>query len=145
METLVGVEKPRMDKFDCPVCKFNVKQEDHHLRCRPNGHTTSKKNFNKAAWIGDCLHDLDLRMILGSEDLEPAERHRLHNWYRSGPHQAEYMRQTGKSGPGDSEDKLSTLFEGGYQGAFRAEYLLAEFKLTPDDLGTSKKLELLGY
>lgn len=122
-------EPARLDvsKVWCDVCCFNVNPDGHELRCRPSGVKSVSNSVRVAAWVGDAVHTVDVRVALVRERLSVRKLTRVCDWYKSAREQAKYLRrvlaQSDCEVMGASSHSVSTVFESLYHGTFRDRYL----------------------
>lgn len=113
-------------KVQCAVCGFVVRAEGHADRCRPVVDRNVVSGLRRAAWLGDALHTVDVRVALllaGLEDKQlQVEATRLSSATAQAAFYKQWHGRKVKAASG-SEDKLAQAFEASYNGRFRRRYI----------------------
>lgn len=114
------------ERMDCLVCGFNVVTKDHDTRCQPQ--RTESVDTRVAAWIGDAIHTLDVRLALVVAKLPVKRLSLVADMLKSGTAQHNYMMNIApKHGFVIDTDvtikRAATLFESVYHGTFRDKYI----------------------
>lgn len=144
MKRLTNKVKAFINKLQTPeerqVAFKNVEEDTKagtpRLFCRlcnlvsQSGHVCSnlevKIPTDKAAWLGDALLELDIRVLISKRHTQ-AEMGAEAVKYTSGDGQKEYLQKLGIDLPGRNVKSYATVFEQRYAGKFRETYLTALF------------------
>jgi 23S rRNA maturation mini-RNase III len=129
----------------CEDCQCHVNPEDHKSRCRPVKPPVSGQK-KVAAWIGDAIHTLDVRIALVHACVPEKRLGILCDTFKSASAQARFVREHGYSlglrlDNDESDRRLSTEFEAMY-GGFRSAYIA---KLVEDVNDVAASLEVSSY
>jgi len=129
----------------CEDCQCHVNPDNHESRCRSTKPPVSVQK-KVAAWIGDAIHTLDVRIALVHAHVPEKRLSILCDTFKSASAQARFIREYGSSlglrlDSGESDRRLSTEFEAKY-GGFRPEYIA---KLVDDVGDAAAGLEASSY
>lgn len=124
----VVVKKP---KAFCTRCQCVVVCEGHEQRCvNPRVVSDSTSSIRRMGWVGDVVHQLDVRRYLIAVGIPDDELQWKAQQYVERSAQAEYFSKV-PSPPvpalGGSVKQLSAAFEANYCGEFRLQYLRVTF------------------
>lgn len=113
-------------KVFCDACQCNVNPDGHDKRCRPIKQPVPGQE-RVAAWIGDAIHTLDVRIALVRALIPEKRLSILCDTFKSASAQADYIRANATAlgldlDLAESDRRLSTGFEAGY-GRFRSKYI----------------------
>jgi len=118
------------NKVRCDVCGFNVNPDGHESRCRPAREPLSDA-IRAAAWIGDAVHKLDVRMVAQCMNVPHVSCEAFLSAYVTNAAMREYMKIV-EPGVEGSAERLGTVFESRYFGDFRIQYLRTVFPAVAD-------------
>jgi len=120
---LLGAPAPA--RGHCDVCGFTVVLDGHGDRCRVQVAFTSDEM--RAAWLGDAMHALDVRVLISNTALSIKNTTLVSQEYLSAVAQRRYLATMDESYEelsSRSNHTWSTKFEMLYYGSFRSKYLL---------------------
>lgn len=115
-------ETIKLPKTWCDVCGCMVKWDGHSERCKPK----REKGWSEkrvAAWVGDTIHRLDIKLIALNMGLESDALEIFMQQYIVNAAMAVYMRDFHAADVMSSDHTLGTEFESRYVDSFRVEYL----------------------
>lgn len=118
-------------KAFCTRCQCMVVCEGHEQRCvNPRVVSDSTSTVRRMGWVGDVVHQLDIRRYLIALGVPDDELQWRAQQYVERSAQAEYFSKV-DSPPvpalGGSVKQLSAAFEASYYGEFRLQYLRVTF------------------